>query len=169
MNERWPQTPRNDQPADGNSRDASPLSQALLAAIMASVLYGALLGAAYGIISLVTNSDVITEPDVGPLLGPVMAAFACALVFVSVLLSLRPTGGPFHLPLARSIITAIAVYLLGPAVGAIIVAADRGDMFAGFFFFAHSVTGPFIVASALAAIPVVLFAPLLASSSNRPR
>lgn len=136
---------------------------------MSAVLYGALLGAAYGIISLVTNQDVITEQDVGPLLGPVMAGFACLLVFVSVLLSLRPTGGPLRLPWGRSVLTAIAVYLLGPTMGAIIVAFDRGDVFAALFFFAHSITGPFIVASALAAIPVVLFAPLLASSTNRPR
>ncbi|MEO7123221.1 MAG: DUF6121 family protein [Lacisediminihabitans sp.] len=136
---------------------------------MAAVLYGALLGAAYGIISLVTNQDVITEQDVGPLLGPVMAGFACLLVFISVLFSLRPAGGPLRLSWVRSVMTAIGVYLLGPAVGAIIVAFDRGDMFAALFFFAQSITGPFIVASALAAIPVVLFAPLLASSTNRPR
>ena len=136
---------------------------------MAAVLYGAVLGAAYGIISLVTNQDVITERDVGPLLGPIMAATACAVVLVSVLLSLRPRRGPFRLPVLRAVMTAVIVYLLGPIVGGVIVMFDRGDSFAGLFFFAHSVTGPFIVASALAAIPVVLFAPLLASTTNRPR
>lgn len=166
---RWLQTPPTDSGGNDRPRDASPLSKALLAAIMAAVLYGALLGAVYGAISLITNQDVITEQDVGPLLGPVMAASACALVFVSVLMSLRPSGGPLRLPWARSVMTAIVVYLLGPAVGAIIVSFDRGDFFAGLFFFAVSVTGPFVVASAIVAIPVVLFTPLLASSSNRPR
>lgn len=163
MNERWRQT----QPAE--PRDASSLKRALLAAVMAAVLFGALLGAAYGFISLLTNRDVITESDVGPLLGPIMAASACTLVFVSVLFSLRPRGGPLRLPWARSIVTAIAVYLVGPAVGAILVAIDRADAFAALFFFAESVTGPFVIASALIAIPVVLFTPLLAGSSNRPR
>lgn len=136
---------------------------------MASVLFGALLGAAYGFISLLTSRDVITEPDVGPLIGPIMVASACAVVFVSVLFSLRPSGGPLRLPWARSVITAVIVYLLGPAVGAVLVAIDRADFFAALFFFAESVTGPFVVASAIISLPVVLFAPLLAASTNRPR
>ena len=63
---------------------------------MAMVLYGALLGCVYGFISLLTGRDVISEPDVGPLIGPVMAAVACVLVFVSVLMSLRPRSGPLR-------------------------------------------------------------------------
>ena len=136
---------------------------------MAAVLFGALLGAVYGFISLLTGRDVITEPDVGPLIGPIMAASACAVVFVSVLFSLRPSGGPFRLPWVRSVITAIAVYLLDPAIGAILVAVDRADSFAALFFFAENVTGPFVVASALIALPVVLLTPLLAAGSNRLR
>lgn len=136
---------------------------------MAVVLFAALLIATYGAISLFTGLDPISQPDVSPLIGPMMAAVACALVFVSVLMSLRPRGGPLRLPWARSIITAITVYLVGPAVGAILVAIDRADLFAAVLFFAAAVTGPFIVASALLAIPVVLFTPLLASSTSRPR
>jgi hypothetical protein len=136
---------------------------------MAAVLFGALLGAVYGFISLLSGRDVITEPDVGPLIGPIMAATACAVVFVSVLFSLRPSGGPLRLPWTRSIVTAAIVYLLGPFVGAVLVAIDRADLFAALFFFAESATGPFVVASALISVPVVLFAPLLAASSNRPR
>lgn len=153
----------------GPQRDASSLSRALLAAIMAVVLYAALLIAAYGTISLFTALDPISEPDVSPLIGPVMAASACVLVFVSVLMSLRPRGGPLRLPWARSVITALAVYLLGPVVGAVLVAVDRADLFAAVLFFATEVTGPFIVTSAIIAVPVVLFAPLLASSASRPR
>lgn len=136
---------------------------------MAAVLFGALLGAVYGFISLLTGRDVISEPDVGPLIGPIMAAAACAVVFLSVLFSLRPRGGPLRLPWARSIITAAIVYLLGPFIGAVLVAIDRADAFAALFFFAESATGPFVVASALISVPVVLFTPLLAGSSNRPR
>lgn len=136
---------------------------------MASVLFGALLGAVYGFISLLTSRDVIAEPGVGPLVGPIMVASACAVVFVSVLFSLRPRGGPLRLPWARSVITAVIVYLLGPAVGAVLVAIDRADSFAALFFFAESVTGPFVVASAIISLPVVLFTPLLAASANRPR
>lgn len=135
---------------------------------MAAVLFGALLGAVYGFISLLTGRDVISEPDVGPLIGPIMAAAACAVVFLSVLFSLRPRGGPLRLPWARSIITAAIVYLLGPFTGAVLVAIDRADSFAALFFFAESATGPFVVASALISVPVVLFTPLLAGS-NRPR
>ncbi len=169
MRERWPQTLPADPHSDGERRHGSPLGQAILTALMAAVFYGALLGAAYGIISLVTNQDVITVRDVGPLLGPIMAATACVLVFVSVLLSLRPRGDSPRLPWLRAVMTALIVYLFGPVVGGVIVMFDRGDGFAGLFFFAQSVTGPFIAASALAVIPVVLFAPLLASTTNRPR
>ncbi|MEO6944816.1 MAG: DUF6121 family protein [Lacisediminihabitans sp.] len=165
---RWQQTQASEPPG-APIQDASPLSRALLAAIMASVLFGALLGAVYGFISLLTGRDVITEQDVGPLIGPIMAASACAVVFVSVLFSLRPSGGPLRLPWSRSVITAVAVYLLGPAIGAILVAIHRADMFSALFFFAESVTGPFVVASALISLPVVLLAPLLATSTNRPR
>ena len=98
-----------------------------------------------------------------------MAASACAVVFMSVLFSLRPSGGPFRLPWARSVITAMVVYLLGPAIGAILVAIARADAFAALFFFAENATGPFVIASALIALPVVLFTPLLAAGSNRPR
>jgi hypothetical protein len=168
MSGRWQQTQPADSGGGTGSRDASPLNRAILAALMAAVLFGALLGAVYGFISLLTGRDVITEPDVGPLIGPAMAASACALVFVSVLFSLRPRGGPLRLPWARSVVTAIAVYLVAPAIGAIIVSINRGDLFTALFFFAESVTGPFVVASALLALPVVLFTPLLAASTNRP-
>jgi hypothetical protein len=67
----------------------------VLAAIMAAILYGAVLVCAYGFISLFSGRDVIRQPDVGLLVGPVMVFVACALVFVSALLSLRPRGDVF--------------------------------------------------------------------------
>jgi hypothetical protein len=138
----------------------------LLAAIMAAILYGALLVCAYGFISLFSGRDVISQPDVGPLIGPVMVFVACALVFLSALLSLRPRGGPLRLPWARAITTGLAVYLLGPLVGAVLVTLSRGDVFSALLFFADNVTGPFVVASGIVAIPVLLATPLLAGSTK---
>jgi Family of unknown function (DUF6121) len=134
---------------------------------MAAVLYGALLVCAYGFISLFSGRDVIRQSDVGPLVGPVMVFVACALVLVSALLSLRPRGGPLRLPWARAITTGLAVYLLGPLAGAVIVTFDRGDVFSALLFFADNVTGPFVVASAIVAIPVLLVTPLLAGNVKR--
>lgn len=176
MSGRWLQTPHADDRASadeeaGGNRPAGTVSlgQALLTAIMATILFVALLVAVYGVISLATGLDLISDPDISPLVGPVMAAFACVVVFVSVLQSLRPRGGSLRLPWARSITTAIALYLLGPLLGALLVTIDQADFFAGLLFFVHVATGPFIPASAVIAIPMVLFAPLLAASSNRPR
>ncbi|MHB1171404.1 MAG: DUF6121 family protein [Lacisediminihabitans sp.] len=146
----------------------SPLKRALLAAVMATVLYGAILGFAYGVISLLTGRDVISEPDVGPLIGPVMAAVACVLVFGSVLMSLRPRRGPLRLPWGRAVTTAIAVYLLGPAVGALLVAVGRANAFSGLLFFGGNITGPFVICSAIVALPLVLAVPLLASRGQTP-
>lgn len=131
---------------------------------MAMVLYGALLGCAYGFISLLTGRDVISEPDVGPLIGPVMAAAACVLVFVSVLMSLRPRSGPLRLQWARAVTTSLAVYLLGPTVGAILVTVTHGNVFSALLFFTANATGPFVIASAILAAPVILGTPLLAST-----
>jgi hypothetical protein len=141
----------------------------LLAAIMAAVFYGALLICAYGFISLFSGRDVIRQPDVGPLIGPVMVSVACALVFLSALLSLRPRGGPLRLPWARAVTTGLAAYLVGPAVGAILVMFSRGDVFSAMLFFADNVTGPFVIVSGIAAIPVLLVTPLLVGTAKSPQ
>jgi hypothetical protein len=43
---------------------------------------------------------------------------------------------------------------------------SRDDVFSALLFFADNVTGPFVIASGIAAIPVLLVTPLLAGASK---
>ncbi|WP_374009671.1 DUF6121 family protein [Leifsonia sp. LS-T14] len=60
---------------------------ATVVAFFATALYLALVVGAFGLISLATDSDVINDPQVGPLVGPTMviAAAVMLLVFLIVL------------------------------------------------------------------------------------
>ncbi len=115
---------------------------------MATVLYGALLFCADGFISLWTNQDVIAEPGAGPLIGPAMLLVACALVFRSVRRfvrsGLRTSGGTGPLIL----FTALAVWFLSTATGAVLYAFGRNDPFSAVFFLARHLTDPFGLATA---------------------
>lgn len=136
---------------------------------MVAVLYGALLVAIDGFVSLLADRDVITEPDAGPLVGPIMAVVALAIVFLSVLGGLRPTPGRPKLPLARAVITALAVYFLSTLAGAIVYVSGQDQLLSGALFFARYLGSPFVIASALLAAVPVLLLPLLASARSRAR
>jgi hypothetical protein len=59
---------------------------ATIVAVFAAVLYAALLVASFGMISLVTNLEVISDPDAGSLVGLVMSGVAVLVVFLMMLL-----------------------------------------------------------------------------------
>ncbi|MHB1234590.1 MAG: DUF6121 family protein [Microbacteriaceae bacterium] len=119
---------------------------------MATVLYGALLFCADGFLSLWTNQDVIAEPGAGPLVGPAMLLVACALVFRSVWhfvrSRLRTSGGTGRL----TVLTALAVWFLSTATGAVLYAFGRSDPFSAVFFLARHLTDPFGLAAAALAL-----------------
>ncbi len=144
-------------------------SRALLVAVMVAVLYGAVLLAVDGILSLLLDRDVVSEPDAGPLVGPVMAVVALAIVFVSILGGLRPASGPLAVPVARAVVTATLVYLLGPLAGAIVYVMGQAQLLTGVLFFARYLASPFVIASALLALVAVLLLPLIAAARSRAR
>lgn len=144
-------------------------SRALLIAVMVAVLYGAILLALDGFVSLVADRDVISEPDAGPLVGPIMAVVALAIVFVSVLGGLRPTSERPALPLARAAATAVLVYLLGPLAGAIVYTAGQEQLLTGLLFFARYLASPFVIVSALLALVPILLLPLIGVARSRAR
>jgi len=59
---------------------------ATIVAVFAAVLYAALLVASFGMISLVTNLEVISDPDAGSLVGVVMSGITVLVVFLMMLL-----------------------------------------------------------------------------------
>ncbi len=136
---------------------------------MVTVLYGAILLAVDGILSLIVDRDVIAESDAGPLVGPIMAVVALAIVFVSVLGGLRPTSGRPVIPLARAVTTAALVYLLGPLAGAIVYTAGQDQLLTGLLFFARYLASPFVIASALLALLPILLLPLIGVARSRAR
>ena len=136
---------------------------------MATVVYGALLVAIDGFVSLLTDRPVIVEPDAGPLIGPVMAIVALLIVFFSILGGLRPTDAAPSLPVGRALVTAAAVYLFSPLVGATAYAVGQPQLLTAILFFARYLASPFIIASALLAGVVVLFLPLLGAARARAR
>ena len=127
---------------------------------MVTVLYGAILVAVYGFISLVVDRDVITEADAGPLIGPIMAVAVLAIMFFSVLGGLRPVTGRPRVPVARAVITAASVFLLGPLAGAIVYAFGQDQLLSALLFFAHYLASPFVIASAVVALVPILLLPL---------
>lgn len=129
-----------------------------LIAVVAAVVYVSFLVGSLGFLRLVTDRDAI-EPDASVLVGPSMVVAAAAVVFLLVLRGTRFPARP--LPWGRSVLAALAVWVVGPAMGAILYAAGRTEpLLAVSFFFRHLV-GPFAVCLVLAAFVVVLLAPLL--------
>lgn len=136
-------------------------------AVMVAVLYAAALVAVDGILSGILDRDVISETDAGPLVGPIMAFAAMCVVFISVLFGLRPVPGGIRMSVIRAIATAGFVYVLGPAVGAIVYVFGRELLLSGSDFFLKYLTSPFVAASAVLAFIAVLFLPLLSRARSR--
>jgi hypothetical protein len=132
----------------------------VLFSVLATVLYLACLICAWGFISLLTETDVVTEP-VGPLIGPIMAGLASVLVLFCTLFTLRNARAV--LSWTGALIAGVSVYLLPALVAAVIVALGRVDFAAGLLFFAARVTAPYVPIAALIAAAIVLVAPLVSS------
>ncbi|WP_223691853.1 DUF6121 family protein [Leifsonia poae] len=109
-------------------------SYAAIVAVFAAFLYLAILVAAFGLISLATNTEVISDPAVGPLVGPVMCGAAVLTVF-GFLLAIGT-----HVPAERQRISTIvaltvgfAAYIIFAAAGG--VAGAAGDPAQPFHYF----------------------------------
>lgn len=152
-----------------STQHSGSFSRALLVAAMVAVLYGALLVAIDGFMSLIFDRDVIVEEDAGPLVGPIMAMVAVAVVFVSVLGGLRPTVGRRPVPVVRAVGTFVLVYVLGPLVGSVAYALGQDQLFTGLDFFGQYLFSPFVIASAVLAGATILFLPVIATARSRAR
>jgi hypothetical protein len=136
----------------------APRPRSPLIALVAAVVYVALMVGSLGFLRLVTDRDAI-ETDASVLVGPSMVVAAAAVVFLLVLRGTRYPARP--LPVRRSVLAAIAVWVAGPAMGAILYAAGRTEPLLAISFFFRHLVGPFAVCLVLAAFAVVLLGPFL--------
>ena len=117
---------------------------------MATVLAFALIVAVDGLLSLVTDRDVIVEPDAGPLVAVAMVATVSALVFV---LCFRRAPA---LVVWRVVVAALGTVILAPLAGALVYAVVRFELAATVVFFGRYVLDQFVIATAIVAGSVVL-------------
>ena len=132
-----------------------------LIALIAAVIFVALVVACDGVISLIANRDVIPQTDASPLLGPAMAAAGAAVVFIAVLPTRPWIEGRPNFSLSRSFVAAVAIYLAGPIVGAILYSIGRDEPFTAVIFFFQYLASPFAIAAAVAGFATVFGAPIL--------
>lgn len=145
---------------------------ASVVAVFATVLYLALVVAAFGMISLLTDLDVISEPDAGPLVGPSATGASVLLVFVMMLqngLKTRPEWQRVNLGFALG--TGVAAFGVFIIVGALLYAVGAGALFEPISFAVATLLRPFSWAiGALALIVALVYSWLLASRmAERPR
>lgn len=157
------------QSRPSDSVDSRSFSRALIVALMVAVLYGAILLAIDAIVTVLTDRDIISEPDAGPLVGPIMSFAAVCIVFVSVLFGLRPEPGKRRVPIVRAIVTGLAVLVVGPLVGAIVFVLGQVQLRSGVDFFMEHLASPFVIVSALLAVITLLLLPAIARVRSRAR
>lgn len=162
------ESPQSD-PANPDPASRGSFSRALLVALMVAVLYGAILLAVDGYVSLLTNHEIISESDAGPLVGPVMAVTALAIVFCSILFGLRPSSSPPRIPIAGATVTGALVFVLSPLAGAIMYVLGKAVLGSAIRFFLHYLASPFVVTSAVLAAVAVLLLPGIARARSRAR
>lgn len=137
---------------------------AAMMAMFAGGLYVALLVASFGVIALGFNIDVIADRSAGPLVGPVMAIVAVAVVFFSLLeLGLRVPEAKQRIAFGRALLIGIGAYALYAISGGILVAIGDKDPLRFVFFTGEELLSPFsIVVGAWALIIALLYMLILA-------
>jgi hypothetical protein len=135
------------------------VTERILPALMA-VVYGALLIAAWGFTSLLTDTDVITEPDAGPLLGPAMG-LAAVLVTWAWLGRVRAGGGAWQLALGA----AASSWFIMLLVGGVGYSLTRGAFTWVLLFAGKYAASLYLLAPAVLAALIVVLARLLIGRS----
>lgn len=126
-----------------------PRSNPALASTFATAAFLAGLVALWGITSLVLDRDVVDLEDAGPLVGPAMAATACAVVFLA---SLRARVTP---PALLALWSGALAYLASIVVGGIGYSLVKDSSREFVSTVVHFGIGPFMVGAAILAAVVV--------------
>jgi len=130
---------------------------ATILAVFTAVLYLALVVAAFGLISLATNTDVITQPDAGPLVGPGMTGTAVLLVFILLLvLGVNTPPERQRIAVGFAVGTGLAAVAAFVAAGAVLYAVGEGQSISMLTFASSMLLGPYAAATGILAFIVVL-------------
>ncbi|MGO4301093.1 DUF6121 family protein [Leifsonia sp. RAF41] len=144
---------------------------ATVVAFFATMLYLALVVGAFGLISLATDSDVVNDPQVGPLVGPTMviAAALMLLVFL-IVLGTRVPGDRQRVSPGVAFGVGVACYAVFIAAGGIAGAiGDPGDPLHYFLFALSQLVGWPAITAGLAAFAVTLIYQLVLVGRFRQR
>ena len=147
----------------------------------AAVAYFALVVCAFGFVSLLTDTDVVSQADAGPLVGP--AATGSAVVTVVLFLLgvaagyqretraaiAASSGDPVRLPLGRSLLAGVVAYAVYVLVGAALYAFTTGLPFSFVLFAADaSLRGYAVSVGVLAVVVSAVYMLVLATGGEHP-
>ncbi|MFU8945988.1 DUF6121 family protein [Mycetocola zhadangensis] len=158
-----------------------PVAYSYVLSVFATFTYFALVVCAFGFISLLTNTEVVSRPDAGPLVGPTATAGAILTVLLSLLAAARryeasverareaSIGDPVRVPLGRAITTGVLAFLVYLLLGSILYAVTADQLFSGLLFAADAVLRLYAIAVGVLAVLIHLaFALILASGGANP-
>ncbi|HEV7848563.1 MAG TPA: DUF6121 family protein [Mycetocola sp.] len=166
-------------PSDG--APGRPASFPYTLAIFATVLYFALVVCAFGFVSLLTDTDVVSQADAGPLVGPIATGSAVVAVLLYLLGIGRryerdlheavaaSIGDPVRLPLGRAVLVGIVSYVVYVFAGAFAYSIVTAEIFSIVLFAAGSALSGFAIAvGTLAATISVAYMLVLGSGGEHP-
>jgi hypothetical protein len=164
-----------------NGAPGRPAAFPYTLAIFATVLYFALVVCAFGFVSLLTDTDVVTQQDAGPLVGPLATASAVITVLLYLLGIGRryerdlhaalaaSAGDPVKLPLGRAVLIGIVSFVVYVFVGAIAYSVVTAEVFAVVLFAAGSALSGYAVAVGVLAVAIsVAYMLVLGSGGEHP-
>lgn len=122
-----------------------------LVATMTSVLFIALVIAVSGFEYLIVGTELISQPDATPYLGPAMVLGVAVVVFLSTAL-----GAERGNPAVSGLVAAAAGYLVMLGVGSIGYALVHGDATQLVVFPAGYALGPYVVGTVVIALVTVV-------------
>ena len=160
---------------------AGPVAYSYVLSVFATFTYFALVVCAFGFISLLTDTEVVSQPDAGPLIGPTATASAVLAVLLALLGAARryeasvvrareaSIGDPVRVPLGRAITTGVIAFFAYVLVGSLLYAATADQLFSGLLFAADAILRLYAVAvGSLAVVIYLAFALILAAGGAHP-
>lgn len=133
----------------------------------AAVTYVALVVCAFGFISLFADLDVVTDPDAGPLTGPLMIVVATIVVIWAIVRETRRT--PLRVSAGTAVVAGLVAWLAYGVSGGVFDAIATRDGSGAVVFAASTLAAPFsITVGVLAAVIVLVAAAVAAASAGHP-
>ena len=143
---------------------------AIVVACFAAGLYLAVLVAAFGLISLGTDTEVIPDRSAGPLVGPIMAGVAVAVLLVLLIRTgTRVPGDQQRIAPLNALGAGLACYLAYCLTGGVAGALATGDLLHFALFAAGQLASLYAIAVGVAAVVVMLLYQLVLVGRFRQR